>query len=184
MACLIIIILKSQNLLFWINFYSKQVEKSMKSCCLCIPTGLYVSCADSSGVVHWNVLQECIFLCPYIVTLVCVYPSVLDALTTPQLLPSASFRRHNFSRLIIAVNHCCLPTVFYPAAPLCPCPLPPTLLRARLATARRNELSCIWETGWKEETGFKSRWWAHCSLWWRLLSPSNLERWGYFVDLD
>lgn len=114
---------------------------------------------------------------------VCVHPSVLDALTTPQLLPSASFRRHNFSRLIIAVNHCCLPTVFYPAAPLCPCPLPPTLLRARLATARRNELSCIWETEWKEERGFKSCWWAHCLLW-RRLSRSSLEHWWYSVDLD
>lgn len=63
-----------------------------------------------------------------------------------QLLPSASFHRHNFSRLIIAVNHRTLPVVFfffYPAASLCPCPLPPTLLRARLDTARHNESSCI-----------------------------------------
>lgn len=53
---------------------------------------------------------------------VCVYPRVLDALATARLLPSASFRRHNFSRLIIAVNHCCLPTVFLPSSPFVPLP--------------------------------------------------------------
>lgn len=103
-------------------------------------------------------------LCVHIVWLsphvhVCVYHSVRDCVTNPQLLPSASFRRHNFSKLIIAVNHCCLPTLFffffYPEAPLCPCPLPPTLLRPRLATARRNELSCRWEPGGSRREGIQ-----------------------------
>lgn len=63
-------------------------------------------------------------LCSYSTTLVCIktcqLPSVLDALQTPRLLPSAFFRRHDFCRLIITVNHCCLPTVFfYTRRPLC-----------------------------------------------------------------
>lgn len=90
---------------------------------------------------------------------VCVYLGALDCVTNPQLLPSASFRRHNFSKLIIAVNHCRLLTLFffffYPEAPLCPCPLPPTLLRARLATARRNELSCRWVPGGRRREGIQ-----------------------------
>lgn len=38
---------------------------------------------------------------------------------------------------------------------MCPCPLPPTLLRPRLATARRNELSCRWEPGGSRREGIQ-----------------------------
>lgn len=111
------------------------------------------------------------------------------ALETPQLLPSASFCLRNFTRLIIAVNHCRLPAVlfiyiyiFYPAASLCPCPPPPTLLRARLATARHNESSCTWETAWGGEWGFKGRWWARCRLCRGRLFGSNSM--GCSLELD
>lgn len=56
------------------------------------------------------------------------------------LLPSARLLQANYNRQSLLSPHSFF---LYPAAPLCPCPMPPTLLTARLATARRNELSCI-----------------------------------------
>lgn len=63
------------------------------------------------------------------------------------LVPSTQLQQANYNRQSLLSPHAFFFFFFSPEAPLCPCPLPPTLLRPRLATARRNELSCRWELG-------------------------------------
>lgn len=78
-------------------------------------------------------IKMCVFVC---------FPSVVGTPATPRLLPSASFRRHNCNRLIITVNHCRRPVVFFfprRQPPLCPCPPPPTpLSQISYSQARRR----------------------------------------------
>lgn len=119
-------------------------------------------------------------LCPYMhVTFVCknkrrgggslcISKCTRCCVNTPtpplSLVPSAQLQQANYSRQSLLSPHSFFFVFFYPAAPLCPCPLPPTLLTARLATARRrNELHCIWERErvWKEEGGdSRCCWWV------------------------
>lgn len=69
------------------------------------------------------------------------------------LVPSTQLQQANYNRQSLPSPHAFF--FFYPEAPLCPCPLPPTLLRPRLATARRNELSCRWELGGSRREGIQ-----------------------------
>lgn len=69
------------------------------------------------------------------------------------LVPSTQLQQANYNRQSLLSPHAFF--FFYPEAPLCPCPLPPTLLRPRLATARRNELSCRWVPGGSRREGIQ-----------------------------
>lgn len=74
---------------------------------------------------------------------VCVFVSAADTPTTARLLPSAPFRRHDFNRLIITVNHRRRPVGFFlprRQSPLCSCPPPPTPL-SQISYSRRGESS-------------------------------------------
>lgn len=87
-------------------------------------------------------IKMCVFVC---------FPSVADTPATLRLLPSASFRRHNCKWLIITVNHCRSPVVFFFARrqpPLCPCPPPPTPL---------SQISYSQAQRWRLETGERKR---------------------------
>lgn len=93
-------------------------------------------------------IKMCMFVC---------FQSAVDTLATPRLLPSASFRRHHFNRLIITVNHRHRPVVFpFPRRQpsLCPCPMPPTpLSQISYSQARRVERRR--ETGERKEDSEK-----------------------------
>lgn len=69
---------------------------------------------------------------------VCVFPSAADTPTT-RLLTSASFRLHNFNRLIITVNHWHRPVAFFFPSSTHFVPLPAA------AHAAWSQISCSYE---------------------------------------
>lgn len=86
---------------------------------------------------------------------VCVYPRVRDALATPRFLPSAPFRRHNFSGLIIAVNHCCLPTVFLPSSPFVPLPAAAHAAQSQISYSQAQRVELRMRDGVKRREGIQ-----------------------------
>lgn len=92
--------------------------------------------------------------CTYLCVSQCVRLSHKPSALPLGLVPSTQLQQANYSRQSLLSPHAFF-FFFYPEAPLCPCPLPPTLLRPRLATARHNELSCRWEPGGSRREGIQ-----------------------------